>query len=272
MPSNNRSPAISMDLKPHDILWDDLYEVTPTGYRCLKKDFPVISDTRGMFDDPIFEYQGRAIKYFVEPREIAMAELAGDCGVKVLGHVVKFDNPGGRPRKVGLAMEIAQPLVDYIKTMDESEKPRIKAEMIAVVEELHTKYNMVHGDIKPLNFVICKDGKMRLCDFESARPVDEDAQTWEFLVYESEIGPSTDRYHNRARKKYVPPTKADDWYALAISVWELYTGKVPLDGIAAGEDMREAHKKGITVDLMEVGDDETREWIRKVLQEGGALV
>ncbi|KAK6343606.1 hypothetical protein TWF730_011197 [Orbilia blumenaviensis] len=266
---------MSTSMKPNDILYDDLYELK-SGRWVLKPNFPRLSGigTRAFWNDPIFEYKGFAIKYFVGPREIEMAELAGDCGVKVHGHVVRFDvPPDNQPREVGFVMEIARPLVDYIKTIkDESEKHRIKEEMIAVLEELHTRYNMVHGDVKPLNFVICKDGKIRLCDFECARPVDEKTEVWEFLCHESEITTSTDRYHNKTRYHYVPPTKDDDWYALAISIWELYTGKVPFDTIESGEDMRSHHKTGQTVDLMEVKDDATREWIRRILRKGGASV
>ncbi|KAF3129490.1 hypothetical protein TWF594_010955 [Orbilia oligospora] len=159
-------------------------------------------------------------------------------------------------------MEIGRPLIDSIKEItDKSEKHRTKAEMIAVVERLHTKYNMVHGDIKPANFVICKGNEIRLCDFESARPADESSQIWEHLMDESIIGGATEQMT-------MPPTKADDLYALAISVWELYTGKVPFEGIESGEEIRSHHSTGQTVDLTEVQDDETREWIRG----GGALV
>ncbi|EGX48298.1 hypothetical protein AOL_s00080g423 [Orbilia oligospora ATCC 24927] len=265
---------MSTQLQPNDVLWDDLFIIDPEKGRLLKQPLRELSDR--FILDPIYEYKGFALKYFTESREIAMAELAGDCGVKVHGHIIRFDaHPNNGPRKVGLVMEVGRPLIDSIKEItDESEKHRIKAEMIAVVERLHTKYNMVHGDIKPANFVVCKDNEIRLCDFESARPADESSQIWEHLMDESIIGEATEQYYNKSRSQddYVPPTKADDLYALAISVWELYTGKVPFEGIESGEEIRSHHSTGQTVDLTEVQDDETREWIRGILREGGALV
>ncbi|KAF3282236.1 hypothetical protein TWF970_001649 [Orbilia oligospora] len=240
---------MSTQLQPNDILWDDLFIIDPEKGGLLKQPLRKLSDR--FILDPIYEYKGFALKYFTESREIAMAELSGDCGVKVHGHIIRFDaRPNNGPRK-----------------------HRIKAEMIAVVERLHTKYNMVHGDIKPANFVVCKGNVIRLCDFESARPADESSQIWEHLMDESIIGGATEQYYNKSRSQddYVP-TKADDLYALAISVWELYTGKVPFEGIESGEEIRSHHSTGQTVDLTEVQDDETREWIRGILREGGALV
>ncbi|KAK6500169.1 hypothetical protein TWF481_010521 [Arthrobotrys musiformis] len=261
-------------LEPNDILWDDLYEEGPRGGDRPKEAHPVICE-RFMRCGPIYEYKGFAIKYFVEEREVEMTALAGDCSVKVHGHIVKFDvGPDQKPRKVGLVMEVAKPLLDYAKNADESEKHRIKAEMIAVVERLHTKYNMVHGDIKPQNFLICKDNKIRLCDFEGSRPESESAETWEGL---EELGLNrayTENYMNGKRNQFVPPTREDDWYALAISIWEIYSGKMPFEDMnGVSEDkMTLHHQSGQTVDLTEVKDIETREWIRGILRKGGASV
>ncbi|EGX52414.1 hypothetical protein AOL_s00043g203 [Orbilia oligospora ATCC 24927] len=131
---------------------------------------------------------------------------------------------------------------------------------------------MVHGDIKPANFLICQDGKIRLCDFESACPEDEPVGLWGPLIDDLGGTAFTVRYQNKHREQYVPPARNDDWYALAISVWELYTGKTPFESIADTGELRDHLRTGQTVDLAEVKDSETREWIRKILREGGALV
>ncbi|KAF3174866.1 hypothetical protein EYR41_002198 [Orbilia oligospora] len=237
---------MSTQLQPNEVLWDDLFVIDPEKGRLLKQPLRELSDR--FILDPIYEYKSFAPKYFTESREIAMAKLAGDCGVKVHGHIIRFN---------------ARPVLE-----------KTKAEMIAVVGRLHAKYNMVHGGIKPAKFVICKGNEICLCYFESARPADESSQIWEHLMDESIIGGATEQYYNKSRSQddYVPPTRADDHYALAISVWELYTEKVPFEGIEFGEEIRSHHSTGQTVDLTEVQDDETREWIRGILREGGALV
>jgi len=65
-----------------------------------------------------------------------------------------------------------------------------------------------------------------------------------------------------------PPGVVDDEYALAISVWELFTGKEAL----VGEDMEEVLREGRTVDLGELEDEDVREFVRKRLRDGGAKV
>ncbi|KAK6512945.1 hypothetical protein TWF506_009107 [Arthrobotrys conoides] len=259
------------DLGPNDILWDDLFYVTPQGGVRMKEQHPILF-RRFMAPCDIFEYKGFAIKYFVEDREIELTELAGDCSVKIYGHILKFDvGPDNESRKVGLVMEIGRSLQDYVKQADEAEKHRIKDEMIAIVERLHKEYNMVHGDIKPQNFLICNDGKIRFCDFEAARPLTESLEIWEGLEELALNKAYTYNYINKMRSQFVPPTEDDDWYALAISIWEIFTGKVPFEGIE-NEEIVSRHSTGQTVDLTEVKDIETREWIRDIIQKGGALV
>ena len=65
-----------------------------------------------------------------------------------------------------------------------------------------------------------------------------------------------------------PPTVVDDNYALAISVWELFTGKDAL----IDEDMEDALMEGKTVDLDELEDEDVRTFVWKRLRDGGAKV
>ncbi|KAF3914093.1 hypothetical protein AA313_de0204869 [Arthrobotrys entomopaga] len=271
--ASSLSPPMPMTpetLQPYDILYEDIYRDLPSGCHVWKEDFPIVH-CPGRPDSAVFEYKGMAIKRSVHNREMDIAVRAGDCAVEVLGYVMKFDVPGGR--RMGLVMEKATPLVEYLKTIGEPEKPRIKREMIAIVERLHANYRQIHGDIKPANFVLCKDGVIRLCDFEASRPIDEPPERWEEDKYNGDEATFTHQY-GRSRSLYSPPTLLDDKYALALSIWELYTGQEPLlDFLEPGtEEMDEFLVAGGTVDLTKVKDLETREWIRKHLKEGGAAV
>ncbi|AEO69497.1 6d3f6960-c1a2-4980-a4af-6de61e709ec1 [Thermothielavioides terrestris] len=204
---------------------------------------------------------GFAYKQHATQREVDLMRLAGDCAVAPLSRVM--DEVDGGLVPAGLIMELATPF--NFKLVPPAERAAVKDEMVRLVERLHSsEFGIVHGDIKPANFVRCRDGRLRLCDFDSARLVaDERADGWEGLASERYLAPSRG-YPDR----YGPPTVVDDEYALAISVWELFTGKDAL----IGEDMEEVLKEGRTVDLSELEDDDVREFVRSRLRRGGAKV
>ncbi|EPS41261.1 hypothetical protein H072_4861 [Dactylellina haptotyla CBS 200.50] len=248
-------------LKEHDLCLKDIF---PNGYVYYHKPEDYVD--RG--SRYILKIRGMAVKYPAEEREIAMAQLCGpgDCGVKILGHTYyALEKVGGTPFKTGITMEIAQPIRHNIANFTDDEKRTLKEEMIALLERLHDKYNMVHGDIKPANFVRCTDGKLRMCDFETSRPADEDPALWGVKG----VGRYTSQYRCPTRPDKAAPTKFDDWYAMAVSIWEIYTVKMPFEG---WEYMYRAHLERQTVDVSEVKCLETREWIKGILQKGGAKV
>ncbi|KAK4242558.1 kinase-like domain-containing protein [Achaetomium macrosporum] len=203
---------------------------------------------------------GFAYKTQASQREAHLIKAAGDCAVPPLSRVMREID--GVLVPWGLIMELATPF-DF-KRVPAEERKAVKGEMVSLVERLHgSEFGIVHGDIKPANFVRCRDGRLRLCDFDSARLIaDEKAEGWEGFVSERYLAPS------RGFPEYGPPTVVDDDYALAISVWELFTGKDAL----IDEDMEQVLKEGGTVDLDELEDDEIRDFVRKRLRDGGAKV
>ncbi|KAK6542627.1 hypothetical protein TWF694_006570 [Orbilia ellipsospora] len=170
-------------------------------------------------------------------------------------------------------MEVAQPFYLYIATgLSPDDKKEVRDQMIKAVEVLHNEKNMIHGDIKPANFLKCSDGRIVLFDFESARLMDEDHHAWMDGDGQRTSGYYSSECLNRCPGSYnISPTKFDDQYALAFSVWELYTGKISLSEFPyGGDNLMDYIKGGRTVDVMEVEDLETREWIAKMLREGDA--
>ncbi|KAK0744576.1 kinase-like domain-containing protein [Apiosordaria backusii] len=203
---------------------------------------------------------GFAYKVHASQREVDFMKAAGDCSVTPFSRVMR--NVHGVLVPCGLIMELATPF--NFKLVPSEERATVKDEMINLVERLHSsKVGIVHGDIKPANFLRCRDGKLRLCDFDSARLIaDEDTEGWEGFVSERYVAPS------RGFPKYGPPTVRDDNYALAISIWELYTGNDAL----IDEDMEEVLNDGRTVDVDELEDQDIRNFVRKRLRDGGAKV
>ena len=203
---------------------------------------------------------GFAYKQNASQREIDLMKAAGDCSITPLSRVLRKIEGVLVPR--GLIMELATPF-DF-RLVPAEEREAVKEEMVGLVERLHSEFGIVHGDIKPANFLRCRDGKLRLCDFDSGRLIaDEEAEGWEGFVSDRYLAP------NRGFPDvYGPPTVDDDSYALAISVWELFTGKDAL----IDDDMEDVLKVGGTVDVDELEDANIREFVRERLRAGGAKI
>ena len=105
-----------------------------------------------------------AYKVNVTQCEVDLMTAAGDCAITPLCHVLaKIDGAWWRR---GLIMELATPF-DF-KLVPAEERMAVKDEMVSLVECLHSsKFGIAHGDIKPDNFLRCRDGRFRLCDFNS---------------------------------------------------------------------------------------------------------
>lgn len=91
--------------------------------------------------------------------------------------------------------------------------------------------------------------------------IDDDGDEWEGFFSDRYLAP------NRGWPDDLKlPTAGDDWYGLAISLWELYTGEDAL----MHEDMEELLREGRTVDAEAMEDEEVRGFIRDLLIAGGA--
>ncbi len=202
-----------------------------------------------------------AYKVHATQHEVDLMTAAGDCSVTPLSRVLGKMDGVWAPR--GLIMELATPF-DF-KRVPSGERRAVMDEMVSLLERLHSsEFGIAHGDIKPANFLRCRDGRLRLCDFDSARLIaDDKVEGWEGFVSDRYLAPT--RGYPDA---YGPPTVVDDHYALAISVWELFTGKDAL----LEEDMEDAWKEGKTVDLDELEDEDIRAFVRKRLRDGGAKI
>jgi serine/threonine protein kinase len=112
----------------------------------------------------------------------------------------------------------------------------VATKMVQSLMWLHTVVEVVHGDIKPSNFLLRHNPftldpdapqiEIVLSDFGSARRFEQDmipdgGNTWEYMAPE--------RMNFRASQ--TPSTKEADVWALAISLLVIITGKAPYEGL-----------------------------------------
>lgn len=152
-------------------------------------------------------------------------------------------------------------------------------QIIALVRALHAR-GIIHGDIKPADFLLCgaDDGRLRLCDFgEAVRGVDEDLTYWDGFTTTNYISPlRTRKWPDGAEP---PPIIEDDMYGVGLlCVGDVYVygeGRSRLTGgmrmISCGR-CRGALQRGGTVDVGEIEDAEVREVVRGYLRCGGAKI
>jgi serine/threonine protein kinase len=197
--------------------------------------------------------------------EFVMMSAAGECSVKAHG-LSLVRNTLGQVMVMGYVMDLETPLEP--KNVEPGQRKFLMDQMISVVLALHRK-EIIHGDIKPANMLLCSDGKLRLCDFAEARRVDEALDSWEGTTTINYMSPL--RCRNGTEGPGTPPTIEDDLYGLGLSIWELFAGKIPFEDDDM-DDIINNVKTGQTVDVNEVEDEEVREIICKYLRRGGAKV
>jgi serine/threonine protein kinase len=203
----------------------------------------------------VYEYQDHfAVKIVSHERELEMMKKAGDCSITPRGRVLKR----GRGQ-VGTIMDLGTPI--DVTTLDLTARKNLMNTIIALVTALHEK-GLLHGDIKLANILTAPDGSVRFCDFEGcqeefcATAPEEQTLNW--------VSPI------RLRNLDLPMRKADDLYALGLTIWEVFTGKVPFSGLA--EDEVEAMLMvGNCIALSEIVEVEVREVIEKYLALGRNL-
>lgn len=203
----------------------------------------------------------------VTPREADLMEAAGNLTLRPLTRVIWR---GSRPTTGTKAV-----IMEFGKRFRPGDiaPPRLRAvviEMFLLVQTLHDQHGIVHGDIKLSNFLWGRDGRLKLADFSSARFIEENPDSWN-SSYVTEPYLTPDRMRQREesavdgvnRTGRTPAPKVfDDYYALGITLWSIFTGKKPVNHQFNQRNIRR-------LDLAEVNDDLVRRWIRKVFKMAG---
>jgi hypothetical protein len=201
-------------------------------------------------------------------RELDMMLAAGDCTVQVYERV-SWAEADGRKTVWGFTMKRETPI--DVKTIHPNHRSDPMHGMTSSVIALHDK-GIIHGAVKPANMLLCSDGTIRLCDLAEARLLSEDPADWEGMTTANYVSPHRcQKNSNWPGDRNSALVVQDDVYALGLSIWELWMGEMPFDGVYA-DDIREMVKAGQTVDVTRVQDGVVRGVICDCLRCGGARI
>ncbi|KAK4135260.1 hypothetical protein BT67DRAFT_461622 [Trichocladium antarcticum] len=200
-------------------------------------------------ETPELAITGNSMLLQTELGEYELQKAAGDCAIPVRGRVMLKSACDGDIHCMGFLMDLATPItvptgpappLPLGLALPLSQRRSIMHQMIRLVQRLHAKG----------------------IDFAEGRYVDEDERSPNRLLTGERIG-----------RDPAPPIFEDDLYGRGLSIWHLYTGKMP-HGDMAGDDvgLKERQRKGETIDVAKVDDPEAREIIRGLLRQGGARI
>jgi hypothetical protein len=220
----------------------------------------------------IYKIKGRPSEVFKSGalyREYQLQKAAGDCAIPVRGKVLGKPPICQGATFYGFMMDLASPIP---KAPPPSQRRDIMHQMIRVVQNLHGKH-IVHGDMKLDNMLLDTQGNVRLCDFAEGRSMSEPEGVWEGMTTWHYESPNRRRRGEQLGRDTLPPIIEDDLFGLGLSIWQLFTGRVPHGDMVQDDiGLREKQLRGETVDVTEVDDREARDVITGLLRQGGARI
>jgi len=154
-------------------------------------------------------------------REASLMYWAGECSVRLIALVEGPGNEGG------FIMERLSPIVPSL--MDKQQKVRVMAKMGRQLSLLHQK-GIIHGDIKLSNILLENDEDVKFCDFGSGALIQENCRPYT-------LSPRWCSPRRCGVGRWEALNTQDDWYALGVTVFELFAEMTPLETICDSDVM-----------------------------------
>lgn len=205
---------------------------------------------------PVYKYSDNlAYKPVCRKRETKLMVVAGELTLRVVTKVGVVDDMSAQWYQKGALMELGYP-IDVTRILP-AERVSIAKHMMLLVTALHRK-GILHGDIKPERFVKQPGSDaLKIVDFSSARMTDDsDLNTW------PGDAPTIEYTSPNRGPEGEPSTPFDDYYALAVSIWSVFSGERPMVGLFNSNE-------GHMPDIGKITDDELFCGVVDVLEEGG---
>lgn len=205
---------------------------------------------------PIYKYSNTlAYKPVCRKRETKLMVVANELTLQVVSKVGVVDDMSAQWYQKGALMELGYPL-DITRILP-AERVSIAKHMLILVTALHRK-GILHGDIKPERFVKQPGSDaLKIVDFSSARMIDDsDLNSWPGET------PTIEYTSPNRSAEGEASTPFDDYYALAVSIWSIFSGQRPMVGLFNSNE-------GHVPDISKITDDELFCSVVDVLEEGG---
>lgn len=205
---------------------------------------------------PIYKYSNTLVyKPVCRKRETKLMVVASELTLQVASKVGVVDDMSAQWYQKGALMELGYP-IDVTRILP-AERVSIAKHMMILVTALHRK-GILHGDIRPERFVKQPGSDdLKIIDFSSARMRDDsDLNTWPGET------PAVEYTSPNRSPEGEASTPFDDYYALAVSIWAVFSGEHPMVGLFNSNE-------GHTPDISKITDDELFCSVVDVLEEGG---
>lgn len=128
--------------------------------------------------------------------------------------------------------ETLKEYIDKMGGLSNEELVQIMTQTLDALEYVHQN-KLVHRDVKPSNFMIDKNGTVKLLDFGIAKNMDENSKDHTATGTHQQMG--TLLYMSPEQVKSTKDvTKTSDIYSLGVVLWQLAFGKAPYDSTQSG--------------------------------------
>lgn len=152
--------------------------------------------------------------------------------------------------------------------LDVRARVRLFLDVIAAVDHAHRAL-ILHRDLKPSNVLVTVDGQAKLLDFGIAKSLDDPAPG----LTATSIGPLTPEYASPEQLDGRPLTIASDVYALGLLLFQLLTGRLPVEdparALSASERRRRTEtpsRPSLVLDTaaLALPEAERRRWMKQI--------